>query len=440
MVLTEPPKVGGRLHGPREVKSAAKPLTSDRASSGLAHGGAPEAPRRAASKPAKRAALLEIDKIQVDFQPTEGIAKLLDEARRETGYAAWRMMSAWLAWHELAGTSELLRRGEAAAAFPPGGVQRAMYRAGTIAAPRVNPVSIQWTNQWLIKTLGEQTSPLSSLKRWQAVLLAAERWPQFGALPLRVYHTFCHVERRGGHLWLCPKLIKGNDGKYLPLTLRVRSPSGTPGGHKNRRWRRGYDRLGRIADGVDKMPGCLLTERRGKWFFALVHDAEFQPVAGTDKLLILRTSRRAALVARYAGRSVKLGADELLPLGRKRRQFMAARTHHTRDERAWWNYCANLSHRLINKIVDAVQKHGVENVIVLAGRTDSALNTCGLEENERKREPTKFPIAQFQVFLGQKLIPRGVSVVTRANFRSVKRRKQRRANELLAGLVREAAG
>jgi hypothetical protein len=301
---------------------------------------------------------------------------------------------------------------------------------------------LRQTQRWLSKTLNEQTSPLSSLKRWQAVLLAAENWPQFRALPLRVYSQLCTVVRRDGHVWLCPKVVK-QDGRVVPLTLQVLRPDthdakgNKKTGRKFQQWSKLYERLTRIADGLDTLPGCLLTSRRGKWYFALTYEQEFdaiEPQRGS--VLFLRPGRRTALVAHFGGRYARLGADEILPLGKRRREFIASRSHGTRDAKAWWNYCDTLAHRLANEIAESVEKHRIETVVVMAGHGLSALDRCGLDEDELEREPTRFPMQHFQVVLSQKLIPRGVQVLTRANFRSVKRRKERGRKVLEVGKVR----
>lgn len=356
------------------------------------------------------------------------LENLLHGACRANARAAWKAVRMIFTWHELAGTAERLLAGSSAGApVVPGDLSPLIYQAMKRAAPRINPISLQWTNQWLMRTLSEQGSPKSGYKRWEEAVMGRQHLPIFDSLPLRVYDSFCKIELHGGHLWVRPKLIREQPKGWLDLRLRLARPRPN-GSRKSEKHQAMYERAELVAAGEAKLPcsQIFFSAYDRKWWFALTYD-KGEPVAppAADQLttLFLRPARRAAFLAHYNGRGMLLWDEYLLELGQHRRDFIAARENKSRDAKKWFHYCETLAHKWACEVSRRCKQAGVNEVVVLGGRTDAAINVCGLGEEERKREATKFPVAKLLEIFSRKLLFEGVLVTTRANLRSIKRRK-----------------
>jgi hypothetical protein len=365
----------------------------------------------------------KVDRVLLDGADGEAAVKRL---MRDYGWAAARMHRHWLLWHEQAGTPEKIHRGEKTGPAFPASLKAELYRVGTRAAPHINPTSIQWLNQWLMRTVNEQTSAKHNRKKWCAIVHGDEDASAFDRLPLRVYDTFARIELADdGRHWLSAKLVKNGEGRYRSLRLRLVKPHAGDGtGATDFRAKREFLRA--IERGENKMPCSQIVLVKGQLYFALTIDRPVEAVQiDPQKTLFLRPSRHAAWRARYNGQSVLIGADRLMDLGRARQKHKASRRRRSR----WRDYCTTLNHQLSCEIAKSAAGHGVGRVVVYDGTNRSAVVRCG-SDGERAR--TVFPLQQFRVFLRQKLTPLGVEVIERSSLRSIKRRIERGKRRLRA--------
>lgn len=363
-----------------------------------------------------RVVRFKVDRVLLDNEDGEDAVR---ELMRDYGWAAARMHRHWLMYHERAGTPEKIHRGEKTGPAFPAALKAELYRVGTQAAPHVNPTSIQWLNQWLMRTVNEQTSAKHNRKKWCAIVHGDEDASAFDRLPLRVYDTFASVVLADdGRHWLRAKLLKNAEGKYRDLRLRLVKPhANDSGGATDFRAKREFLRA--IEQGQRKLPCSQIVLVKGTLYFALTVDRPVDVVPlDAHKTLILRASRRAAWRARFNGQTVLIGADRITALGLARQKHKASRRRRSR----WRDFCTTLNHQLSHEIAAAVTKHGIGRVVVCDGRENAALVVCG---TDGRLERTIFPLQQFRMFVRQKLEPLGVEVVERANLRSVKRRIER---------------
>jgi len=347
------------------------------------------------------------------------------------------MIRYWFVHHCLAGTpAALVRRGPGLVPIT-SDLTMAMYYAGRSAAPDVAARVVSLATHWLCQTIRVQRSPRSNWRRWQAVLLPAntERlWHWDHAQPIRIDANCAKIELVGGDIRLTLRpgcdpitaVVKGQVAR--DKTLRPNGP-GQNGAKYNERWQEFADKL--------SVNACLVTERGGKWFFTYLQrkPAPKLPIEKTLPTLFIRTGNRSGLRCRFRGRSTTMiGREALLDLADARRRQIArrselkARNIGFKSRKAkevkglWANYCATLIGQTVSEIVKACVRCGVRRIGCMAGDEWCALGSVGNDELDPK-EPTRFPFAEFLLRLREKGEEHGILVVTRPNFRSIKRRK-----------------
>lgn len=367
-------------------------------------------------------------------------AKELATVAAEMRDAQNAMVREWLGYHYLAGTSARLAAREPGTEGLPAELFLAMYHAAKPCAPAAASDVLTCALNWLVSTIRTQQSPRSNLRRWQAVLLprTSERaWHWGEPQPIRLSAKTAQVERVGGELQVVVRVLKGCPPIRLSLKKQVGTdrelrPNGP--GRNGQKFNARLDLLrSRLATN-----GALLTERSGRWQFTFLERkaAPRLPVKETLKTMFVRTSTKAGWRVRLAGRSAFLvGGEALADLANARREQMVRRSELKAagvDSRTkggqlmkhrWENYTRTLCQQTVAEIVTWAAKHGVERIAVMAGDEWCALGSVG-NDDLQKSEPTRFPFAAFATFLRQKSQHVGIIVTSRANLRSVKRRKE----------------
>lgn len=385
------------------------------------------------------------------------LAEIAEQLRR----AANRMSRAFVDYHEAAGTVARLRaydawlRGgkvgdappAAGAACPPALQKRWYHLLAEYDTIHERPRALLLS--WIASTISSQDSPKSNCKRWRQVLLDQERpWYFHEPLPIRFDGRNAHLREEDGTLWLVARVIRPALGQSTPLRLRVRS-SRENGTARQADLLAKWLSLQTLAVEDRHLAGGQIYHERGRWFAAFTIDRELERIEGdAKKVLFLRPGRhdpwriRCAGVSGGFGRGVRRGdqlplheevalARQDILLRRASRRGVAdfATLRPTRVRRRlegslrgkWNRVCTLLNRRVVREIVGAVEKHNIGRVVVLPGRRTCWLETAGKQED--LPDTTSFPLHQFTRFLRESLVPRGVSVESRASLRSVKRRK-----------------
>lgn len=388
-----------------------------------------------------RVELLELDRIQIHGRDAHD---LLRAAMREYGHAANRMVRRWIMYHEGAGTLAKLERGEKCGAAVPGPLKKELYYLGCLAAPSIYRTSVQWLQQWLSSTLASKNSSRNNCKMWTAILRGNESPPCFTELPLRIYGSFAPLARQAdGRLWVTTPLLRGPDGKYLPLSLRIRAPRNSQAAYQ------AINALAEnIADGQARMQCSQIVRRGRKWFLALtVERVSEAPAVDAAKLLVLRPGNAAAWRGRYSGKSADVTDRPLAEVAHLSAAILAAqeRAAHidaqglargapvvTGLRKKWRNAVTTFNHQITAEIAATVLKHRIGQVAICDGSDHCAVVMAA---------GGHYPREQFRRFLQSKLEPHGVIVRSKASFLSVKRRiKTSKRNKLAGDRVRAVAG
>lgn len=374
-----------------------------------------------------------------------GVARELRDAQNA-------MVREWLRHHLVAGTSQRLAAREVGLEALPAALFLAMYHAAKPLAPTAASDVLTTALNWLVRTIRVQRSPRSNLRRWMAVLAPSrsERvWHFDEPQPIRLSAATCQFEDAGGKVCVAAKVLKGQP----PIRLLVKGECGAtrPGG-PGRNGRQYNERL-RLLCTTLAANGAMLTEVRGQWQFTFLERraAPRLPVRDDLRTMFVRASAQAGWRVRLAGASALLiEGERLADLADARRRQIARRSElrargvaaqskqAQTQKQLWANYCRTLNQQTVAEIVSWCERHGVERIAVMAGDDWCALGSAGNDDLE-KSEPTRFPFAEFAALLHGAAMRAGIVVSSRANLRSVKRRKDLWRRKLAMEQV-EAAG
>lgn len=350
------------------------------------------------------------------------------------------MVAEWLGFHYVAGSAAMLAVRQPVEAVPTA-LFLAMYHAAKPCLSQATTEVLTCALNWLVATIKAQRSPRSTLRRWQAVLVRrnAERpWFWGERQPIRLSPKSAAFEAVGGDIHCVVRVVKGSPPIRLKLKGEVATDRKLRPDGPGRNGAKYNARLAALREAMS-VRGALLTESRGSWELTFLERraAPILPVRDDLRTMFVRPSNEAGWRVRWHGRKAFLvGGEALADLANVRREQIARRSElrargiDSRTAAAqgmkdrWTNYCRTLYQQTANEICAWCEAHGIERIALMSGDDWCALGSVGNDDLE-KSEPTRFPFAAFAGQVKQNAMRRGIVVVSRANFRSVKRRKER---------------
>jgi hypothetical protein len=373
----------------------------------------------------------------------------LTAVSRDLARVANECVVEWLIYHRAAGTLTKLDAKQPAAACPPDFCADVRRRAIELCPSLHYGTMLALTN-WLVQTWSKQTSPKFNCKRWTVVLRRLEsHWAYNAALPIRLWDGNARLVRGGGEglqieVRLTRHAVEGKKNmQSTPLVLELLRPQlnrKRAGGH-----RLAWLAAAEIADGKRRLSQSQLVHdpRRGKWFLRMTTEgpaASLHAARDSNSVLVIRPGRLCALRIHADRVSGSFGEAALERVSSVRRRLderraswsenhdhpgRVATPRHFSDHLAaeWRRKSAAVCDAIVAEVVKSLKDRDFGRVLWLDGdNRTAALARVGLAIEHDARE--LFPFEQLRRKAEKRLGELGIEVVERANFRSVKRRKE----------------
>jgi hypothetical protein len=361
----------------------------------------------------------------------------LDAICRELQQVANLAVRRWLAYHEQRDTLARIAERKPAAAWP------ADFAAAIRAEAAARHAGITYSTlngllNWMDRTFSKQDSPRAHCKRWVQVLRCEEsHWSYSRPLPIRLWSGNARLvmDERG------PVLVarlnrRVEPGKCRPvsdpITIRFRRPGR---GKDDATYRAGYAQVCAIARGEAHFAQSQLWRQKQKWFCGFTVDLRSNGSHRDPNLTIfIRPGRMNALrvhanrvVGGYGDWALDRIAAESARLAQRRSSLRAQLEQvppHIQESLSarWRNVTVTVAQQLVSRLMKALRDEHYGRVVWLDGNNrTAALATAGKTSGRDPRE--LFPFEFMRRFAQQKCEQLGIAFASRANFRSVKRRK-----------------
>lgn len=377
--------------------------------------------------------------------PTKEQVELLRYTSSQLKRVANRCVRLFLDYHERVGTAEKLRRNQPLGCPVPPDLAKDFYHGATRLCPDVSGATVLAVANWLAQTIKQQDSPRSNGKRcWQVLRYEESHWSFSYDLPIRLWTGNSKIIRHDGGIAIAVRLdrivVPGKqlaDSTLTILPLRKPKLSKATAGH-----RLAYLAACEIADGKRHYAQSQLVLERGKWMLRMTVNGKAPADAShrdANKVLVVRPGRLSALYVRGAGGLRGGYAEEALDrlaavrakLDHQRasiRKHLGTLPAHHAEHLAtkWRNHATTVSQQVVTRLVKAVAGTDYGKVLWLDGNNRTAALALACRDGERDRREL-FPFERMRKFAERKFAELGIEVVTRGNFRSVKRRKAEHA-------------
>lgn len=395
----------------------------------------------------------EIVRLEIEPPAAEAHAMLM-HAAAQLKRVANHCVVAWLIHHEQAGSVMRLAAGLPVHPVPPRLCARWLRECQALC-PDVHSGTVLAVTNWLAQTFTAQASPKVNCKRWLRVLSREEApWSYERPMPIRLWTgnaKFVRDERVGVVVRVdrFDRPGKKTAGS-TPLRLDFVRPKGSNRSAGNRA---AHLAACEIAAGDRHLAQSQLAwdARQRKWFlFVTVEGPAASEHAERDpeRVIFFRPGVHDALRI-HANTVVGGFGDEALDsVSRVRSKLDAWRESWRRENGEasiparnavemsgkWRRQSAAICDALASEVVRSLKDRTFGRVVWLDGNNRRcALALAG--KNGERDERELFPFELLRNKVTKRLGELGIEVVGRANFRSVKRRKQERRKRLAAGRV-----
>lgn len=395
----------------------------------------------------------EVVRLEIEPPAAEAHAMLL-HAMAQLKRVANHCVISWLIHHEQAGSVMRLAAGLPVHPVPPPLCARWLRECQALC-PDVHSGTVLAVTNWLAQTFTSQASPKANCKRWLRVLSREEsHWSFERQLPIRLWSGNAKFVRdeRVGVVVRVDRFDRPGKKKAgsTPLRLNFARPKG---GNRSAGHRAAYLAACEIAAGDRHLAQSQLSwdARQRKWFLFVTVDgpapsehAERDP----ERVIFFRPGRMDALRI-HADKVVGGFGDEALDsVSRVRSQLDAWRESWRRENDGaaiparnavelsgkWRRQSAAICDALASEVVRSLKDRAFGRVVWLDGNNRTAALALAGKRGERD-ERELFPFELLRQKLAKRLGDLGIEFVGRANFRSVKRRKQERRKRLAVEAV-----
>lgn len=390
----------------------------------------------------------EIVRLEIE-RPAPEVHELLLYTMRQLQRVANHCVVAWLLYHEQRQTVQRLAAGWPVHPCPPELCARWLRECQALC-PDVHCATVLAVTNWLAQTYTSQNSPKANGKRWLQVLWRNEsHWSYDRPLPIRLWTgnaRFVRDERVGVVVRVDRIERPGKkNATSTPLRINLVRPKG---GKRSAGHRLAYLAACEIAAGERKLAQSQLAwdARLRKWFLFATIDgpapsehAERDP----DRVIFFRPGRGEALRIHADALAGGFGEEALDRVARVRSKLDGWRDSWRREHDGagvparnaaelagkWRRQSAAICDALASEVVRSLERRSYGRVVWLDGdNRTAALALAGKAGQRDGRE--LFPFELLRRKLEKRLGDLGIEVVGRANFRSVKRRKQERRKKL----------
>lgn len=383
--------------------------------------------------------------------PTNDVHDLLRHTQHQLKRVANHCVVSWLTHHEQAQSLMRLEAGLPVHPCPPQLCARWLRECQALC-PDVQSATVLAVTNWLAQTYTQQKSPKSNCKRWLQVLRREEsHWSYQSEIPVRLWNGNAKFVRAHGGVAVQIRVDRFDKpgckvAGSTPHQLHILRPKD---GKRSDAHRAAYLAACEIADGKRKLSQSQISydERLRKWFlFLTIEGAVPENSAWRDetKVIFFRPGRHDAIRIHADSISGGFGDESLdrvaavrAKLDEWRASYRAEhgaaplpRTHADGLLAKWRRHSGSICDSIAAEVVRSLKGRDFGRVVWLDGNNRrAALAVAGKDGDADPRE--LFPFELLRRKIEKRLGDIGIECEGRANFRSVKRRKQERQKKLV---------